>query len=104
MAAEAAALQIVRSVCDASGQAMGQLGQQKAGEIVHGKAEFMAVGTDAPLRAVVARADAGIADEKVELLVIGDDRIGKFAHVGERRQVRLIEPRGATSNTEDLVD
>src|SRR5690242_10374651 len=62
-------------------------------EIVHGEAQLVTVATLLPMRPVVLRADAGIADEDVQALVITDHRRRELARPCHRRQIGLIEGR-----------
>ena len=49
-----------------------QMREQEAGEIIHGKPQFVTVNAGLPRRPLVLRADPGIADEEVEPAVIGE--------------------------------
>src|SRR5689334_15705295 len=78
--------------------------EQETGEIVHGEAKLVAVGTDLPLRTAVLGADPGIADKNVEATVLANDGRGELDCRRLRRQVSLIEDRRSMAGLDDLVD
>ena len=78
--------------------------KQETCEIVHRKAQLIAVLAGLPRRPLVLRTDAGIADEHVEPPVIGEHGLGKLSRLGERRQVGLIEGRFSAAGPLDLID
>ncbi len=81
-----------------------QMRQQKAGQIIHGKAQLVPVAALLPLWPLVLRTDAGIADEDVEPLVIGQHALGELSRLRQRRQVGLIENRRRAAGPLDVVD
>jgi hypothetical protein len=73
-------------------------------EIVHGKAQLMPVAADLPLRPLVLRADAGVADEDIEPVGVGEHALGEFSRFGQRRQIGLIEHRRYAASALDVSD
>jgi len=63
------------------------MGEQEAGEVVHGKTQLVAVRAGAALRAASAGADPGVVDEDVQPVVVCGDGGGKSPHFGERGEV-----------------
>ena len=63
----------------------------------------MAILAGLPRRALVLRADTGIADQHVEALLVVEHQLGKLADLGERGQIGLIEHRLAATDPLDLV-
>ncbi len=75
-------------VDDARGRAFAdqrqkQMREQEAGEVVHGEAQFVAVGAGLPRPLRPAAADAGIVDEKIEPLRGLLHRTGQPAYLGK---------------------
>ncbi len=80
-----------------------QMRQQEAGEIVDGEAQLVPVLAGLPRRSLVLRADAGVADQDIEALLVVEHQLGKLADIGERRKVGLVEHRLAAADPLDLV-
>ena len=78
-----------------------QARQEKAREIVDGEAQLAAVGAD--LARVAGPADPGVVDENVEAVRLALDNVRELAHLAERSQIGLKEPRLAALSP-DLGD
>ena len=72
-----------------------QMREQEAGEVVHGEAQFVAVGAGLPRPLRPAAADAGIVDEKIEPWRRLLHRTGQAPHLGKGGKVRRQKVCGA---------
>jgi len=85
-----------RDINDARGrggldQRQQQMRQQEAREIVHSKAQLKTVRALLPLRSIILRTDAGVADKDIETLLLGEYRVRKLSNSGERREIGKVE-------------
>ena len=80
------------ALCFSSGSE--EIGEQEAGEVVHGETQLVAIGASLPHALRTAGTDAGVVDEEVEPAGRPLHRAGKSPHLGERgRDPRRGTPR-----------
>ena len=65
-----------------------RIGEQKAGQIVHREAQFVALGTRLSGALRSAAADAGVVDEEIEPAGRALHRVGEAPHLRKRSKIR----------------